>query len=78
MSATEDRLLTVEEAALALRCSRPYVYRLIDGVVPGLSKLPSLEIGRKKLIRRSAIDEWVRANESQKIGTQDGRTETAE
>ena len=54
--ASEDifRVLTVPEAARLLRCSKAHVHHLIAGKVPGVAPLPSLWLGRRRLILRRA------------------------
>ena len=52
-------LLTAEEVALELRCSRAHVYNILGGKVPGLPSLPAIRIGRRTLIRRKALQEWL-------------------
>jgi excisionase family DNA binding protein len=56
-------LLTVPEVARELRCSKAHVHNLINGKVHGARPLPSLWLGRRRLILRASFDEWVRANE---------------
>lgn len=60
----EDPVLTVEEVAAELRCSKPHVYKAVRGALPGISRLPSIAMGRRKLIRRSSLERWKRENES--------------
>jgi len=55
--------LTIVEAARELRCSKAHVHHLIAGKVPGVRPLPSLPLGRRRLILRASFEEWVRANE---------------
>jgi excisionase family DNA binding protein len=59
----KEEVLTVEEVALDLRCSKAHVYNVLNGKVTGVSPLPALSIGRRRLIRRSTLEEWKRANE---------------
>lgn len=56
-------VLTVAEVAAELRCSKAHIHHLIAGKVPGVRPLPSLWLGRRRLILRASFDEWVRANE---------------
>jgi hypothetical protein len=56
-------ILTVPEVALALRCSKAHVHHLIRGSVSGVRPVPSLWLGRRRLILRASFEEWVRANE---------------
>ena len=62
--ATEDSLLTAQEVAAELRCSKAQVYKLINGEVNGASRLPAIAIGRKKVVQRSSLESWKRANEN--------------
>ena len=56
------RLLTVAEAARELRCSKAHVHNIINGKVRGVPPLPSLWLGRRRLILRASLDEWIQAN----------------
>jgi excisionase family DNA binding protein len=56
-------VLTVSEVARELRCSKAHVHNLINGKVRGARPLPSLRLGRRRLVRRSGLDEWIAANE---------------
>jgi excisionase family DNA binding protein len=57
------RVLTVPEAARLLRCSKAHVHHLISGRVPGVSPLPSLWLGRRRLILRSSFEQWLQNSE---------------
>jgi predicted DNA-binding transcriptional regulator AlpA len=57
-----DPLLTPKEVAEDLRCSKSQVYRLMTGDVEGLSVLPHLPLGRKKVVPRSVLEEWKQQN----------------
>lgn len=59
----EYGILTVIEVAAELRCSKAHVHHLIAGTVPGVRPLPSLWLGRRRLILRETFEEWIRANE---------------
>ncbi len=61
---TADEILTVAEVASELRCSRAHVYNAIAGNVVGVSPLPAIAMGRRKLVRRVALEGWKRINES--------------
>ena len=58
-----DAILTVPEVAADLRCSRAHVYNVINGSVAGVSPLPAIAMGRRKLVRRSTLEQWKRTNE---------------
>ena len=53
-----DPILTASEVAAELRCSKAHVYQLLNGSVEGLTILPHLALGRKKVIPRSAFERW--------------------
>jgi predicted DNA-binding transcriptional regulator AlpA len=57
-------ILTAKEVAEELRRSRTQVYRLLNGEVKDVPKLPHISLGRKKVIRRSSFEDWKQTNES--------------
>jgi len=57
-------VLTIEETAKELRCSKAHVYNVIAGKVMGVSPLPAIIMGRRKLVRRSALEQWKHDNET--------------
>ena len=60
----EDRnVLTVAEVAAELRCSKAHVHHLIAGQVRGVRPLPSLWLGRRRLILRASFEDWLRTTE---------------
>jgi excisionase family DNA binding protein len=61
--ADHDQVLTVSEVATDLRCSKAHVYHVIKGEVAGVRPLPAMSIGRRRLVRRSTLETWKRANE---------------
>jgi hypothetical protein len=56
-------ILNVNEVAQELRCSKAHVYHAIKGTIPGLTPLPAITLGRRKLVRRSTLEKWKRFNE---------------
>jgi predicted DNA-binding transcriptional regulator AlpA len=65
---SEDQILTIPEVAAELRCSKAHVYNVINGKVSGVSSLPAITLGRRKLVRRGTLDRWKRANERDQFG----------
>jgi excisionase family DNA binding protein len=66
MSDTEmavPEIMTVEEVAHRLRCSKAHVCNAINGKVNGVTTLPAISMGRRKLIRVSALAAWLAQNE---------------
>jgi excisionase family DNA binding protein len=58
-----DSVLTVKEVAAELRCSKAHVYNAIGGKISGTTPLPSISIGRRRLIRRRTLEKWKVDNE---------------
>ena len=58
-----DPIVPIDQIAAELLCSRAHVYKCIIGSVAGVSPLPAISMGRRKLVRRSALERWKRANE---------------
>ena len=57
------RLLTINEVARELRVSKGHVQHLIHGKVPHTKPLPSVALGRRRMVRRSSLQDWIRATE---------------
>ena len=56
-------LLTLCEVAAALRCSKAHGHHLISGKVPGVTPLPSLWLGRRRLILKASFEQWLQSSE---------------
>jgi hypothetical protein len=55
----DDRILTINEVAGILRCSKTHVSNALAGRVPGIPKLAHLAMGRRKLVRREWLARWM-------------------
>lgn len=55
--------MTAEEVARELRISKAHVHNLINGRVRGARPLASMTLGRRRIIRRSTLEQWMRENE---------------
>ena len=63
-----NEILTAKEIAVELRCSKAQVYKLINGEVPGVQKLPAIPLGKKKkVVMRSSLEAWKRTVELARI-----------
>lgn len=57
-------IFDIQAAANYLTCSKSHVSNILNGKVANVPPIPHVSAGRKKLIRRAAIDEWIKAQES--------------
>ena len=58
LSALPD-VLTTREGAEFLRCSKAHFCHLLNGVVAGVPPLPYLQLGRRRLVRKAVLIEWI-------------------
>ena len=56
-------ILSVREVAARLRCSKAHVCKAIGGKLVGVTPLPAISMGRRKLIRRSSLEAWLAQND---------------
>ncbi len=57
------KILNLAEVAVLLRCSKAHVCKAIQGRVPGVTRLPALSMGRRKLVRRQSLEAWLARND---------------
>ena len=57
-----SEILTIQVVAKVLSCSKAHVCNVIHGKVEGLPKLTHFSMGRRKLVRREWLDQWMEAN----------------
>ena len=60
MTVIQEDVLTMEEVATLLRCSKAHLSNVLNGKVSSLPPLPHVSLGRRKLIRKSALDTWLK------------------
>ena len=60
---TLPAVMTMEEGASLIRCSKAHMSHVLNGKVKGLPRLPSIQIGRRRLIRRESLLKWLEAFE---------------
>jgi excisionase family DNA binding protein len=58
-------VLTLKELSEILRCSKTHICNLLHGRVPGVTRLDYVSVGRRKLVRRQWLKEWLEANRGQ-------------
>lgn len=56
---TDQTVLTINEVAALLRVSKAHVSKIINGQVNGVPRLPAAHLGRRVLIRREKLEEWL-------------------
>jgi len=61
----ESAVLTLKEVAQVLRCSKTHVSNMLNGKVLGLPRLTHFALGRRKLVRREWLEQWMEANKVQ-------------
>ena len=52
-------LLTLDEVAVILRCSKAHLCNVLNGKVVRLPALPHIPLGRRKLVRKAALAAWL-------------------
>jgi excisionase family DNA binding protein len=60
-----EQVLTLQEAASIVRCSKAHIQNVVRGLVANVPQLPCLRVGRRVLIRRESLERWIAAIESQ-------------
>lgn len=55
--------LTLREVAELLKVSKAHISNIVAGRVPGCAPIPTVSLGRRKLVRRAALLAWVHENE---------------
>ena len=60
-------LLTLKQVADLLHCSKAHVSKAVAGKVQDCPAIPAIRLGRRMLVRRSSLLEWIAANETGKI-----------
>jgi hypothetical protein len=57
-------VLTITDVACFLRCSKAHVCHLINGEARAASRLPSVRLGRRTLVRKESLLLWLASVES--------------
>lgn len=57
-------LLTLDEVAHELRVSKAHASKLARGLVRGTKPLPVIRLGRRVLVRRDDLFQWISAQSS--------------
>ena len=59
----EFDLLTLAEVADLLHVSKAHISKAVAGHLPGCLPIPSVSLGRRKLVRRASLLAWIERNE---------------
>ena len=59
ITSTCAEVLTIEEIARELRCSKSQISNILNGKILGLPPLPHLRVGRRKIVRRVSLQRWM-------------------
>lgn len=63
----QDEILDVKGTAKRLHCSPSHVSNILSGKVPGVTPIPHVRAGRKRLIRLTTLTEWFKSQETSSI-----------
>ncbi len=55
-------VLTLTEIARILRCSKTHISNVLNGKVAGVPRLAHVAMGRRKLVLREWLDEWMESS----------------
>jgi len=61
----DNHILTINDVAAILRCSKTHVSHVLAGKIPGIPRLTHIAMGRRKLFRRDWLDQWMESNKQQ-------------
>jgi excisionase family DNA binding protein len=64
MKAELKEILTITEIADLLRCSKTHVQHALEGKLSGLPRMTHLPLGRRKVVRREWLHEWMESNKA--------------
>ena len=56
-------ILSIAEVARILGCSKAHVCNAINGKVKGVTRLPAISMGRRKLVRQQSLESWLAHND---------------
>jgi excisionase family DNA binding protein len=73
LDGTAFDLLTVADVAQLLHCSKAHICNLMAGRVHGCGALPALHLGRRMLVRRQSLLQWIEENDKIATSPERGR-----
>lgn len=63
MGFDEYGLLTLDDVAAILHCSKAHVANMVAGKVWDCPAIPAVHLGRRRLVRRASLEAWIAAND---------------
>lgn len=64
LDGTAFDLLTMAEVAKLLHVSKAHASNLVAGKVRGCNPIPALHLGRRLMVRRESLVQWIGRNET--------------
>jgi excisionase family DNA binding protein len=61
---TNQEILTIKDVAQFLRYSKAHVTNVLHGKVAGIPRLTHVSLGRRILVRREWLNQWLEANKN--------------
>ena len=58
-----ENILSIADVARILGCSKAHVCNAINGKVKGVTRLPAISMGRRKLVRQQSLESWLAHND---------------
>ena len=58
-----SEVLTLDDVAKILRCSKAHVCKIINGQVRGTEPIPAINLGRRKIVRVQSLVRWMNERE---------------
>jgi len=58
-----SEVLTVADVAKILHCSKAHVCKIINGQVRGTPPIPTINLGRRKIVRIQSLMRWMTEHE---------------
>jgi excisionase family DNA binding protein len=60
-------VMNLAQAAAYLQVSKAHLSNVINGKVPGISPFRSVRVGRRVLIKREWLDQWLEAEHNEAL-----------
>ena len=61
----DESILTINDVAAILRCSKTHVSHVLAGKIAGIPRLTHIAMGRRKLVRREWLNQWMETSKQQ-------------